>query len=377
MRAFPRWLTTFMFCSAFLAIGYLALTYEPASSDTGGTVPPLAPFTKRASTEVTGPGATVGYEIIVANQVPTYTGVLVGVTDTLPIAFSVSGPVTASLGQATVVDSRTITWAGVIDYGQRVTITYRALVAADAVPITPTNVVITYTNLATLWEINHAGGAPPTEKLLTATADVQVQPWELNLPTIVHFPTPLPPPPLPVLPTDINGGFESGRDGKWHERNAGSPTKLIFRNGETITLIMPARNGHYFAWLGGEPDAANELAQEVSLPPGYSNMGLVFDYWIWSEEDSCSRDTAVVSVDGTTLNTFGLCKATITPVDPTNGGWRKATYALTNLPQTAARNVTIKFTGTTNGSKNSNFFIDNVYLCSNDLRAPEGTQRCP
>ncbi len=373
-----RYLASVAFTALFLLIGAGAVIYAqpaaPAAEPPGQTVPPIQLFTKKALTAEPRPNSIIDYEIIFNNSAwITYTGALVGITDTLPVELSVVGPVTASKGTATAVDLHLITWTGVLTYGDHVTINYQAWVA-------PTVTTTTLTNEAILWEKQGPSGwLTPTNRVLTATAAIQVQPiWpEAYLPVISVPPLPTATPVPVSIPQPGNWNFEQGRTGAWIEQSNNKPGKLIYKNGEGITVVLPPYGGqpnNYFAWLGGEYSAVNILDQRVPLPAGLSQMSLTFDAWIDSADD-CGKDMAQVFVNGKQVGAYELCKSKNSPIKPGAGGWSRQTIDITTAGAFTGQSVPLTFQVTTDGAKNSNWYIDNVRLCSTDPRAA-AADRC-
>jgi hypothetical protein len=153
------------------------------------------------------------------------------------------------------------------------------------------------------------------------------------------------PPPSPVLLA--NGDFEAGRDGSWTEySHNGWPLIVNDFAGNQVT----PHSGSWAAWLGGDYDEVAELSQEVSIPAGNTSVALTYWYWMGSE-DECGYDHGWFEVDGTQLKTYDLCYSGST------GDWVKETV---NVGSYAGQTVTVKFHVDTDGSLNSNFFLDDV-----------------
>lgn len=349
-----------------LAMGALeiAVASPPEGPPAPGTVPPLQPFVMKVSPQVIGPNQTVGYQIALRNTTwSTYTGALVGITNTLPTEVIAFAPIHASKGVAKLVNSQEITWSGELGYQEQLTITYEAELVRNVV-------TSTLVSTATLWENRGPTTWPTaTHEVLVTTATLGVKTyWPVYLASLSS-----PPPAPPPLPELDNWNFEFGRNGAWTESS-----KIIFSKSES-PLILPPYKGKenlYYAWLGGEFNANNVLAQGVAVPKGYTNVKLVFDAWVESDEDQCGSDIARVTLDGTDQVSLALCKATNSTVKPSTGGWVTQMVPLTNLAAIEGKPVQLAFRVTTNSAKNSNWYIDNVRLCSNDPRAA-AKDRCP
>jgi hypothetical protein len=172
------------------------------------------------------------------------------------------------------------------------------------------------------------------------------------------------------LPQPENGLFEEVSNNAWTEQSNDKDTKIIYRNGEKITLLLPPFQGQpnqYFAWMGGEFSARNVLQQNILLPAKLSSLSLTFDAWTESADD-CGNDTAKVYVGNQEIGAYDLCKANNSPVNPNTGGWTRKTLPITNYAALAGQDTTIKFQVNTNATKNSNWYLDNVRLCSSDTR---------
>ncbi|MBD3284692.1 hypothetical protein GF395_04630 [Candidatus Uhrbacteria bacterium] len=143
-----------------------------------------------------------------------------------------------------------------------------------------------------------------------------------------------------------NGGFESGRDGSWSEYSSNG-WNLILSASDLPTSVSP-HGGTWAVWLGGDDDETSILAQQVTIPSDATHL----TYWYWSaSEDFCGYDYAYVGFGTTLLKSHSLCESNDTDgwvsqqVDVT--GWRGQT-------------VELRFTVATDGSLNSNFFLDDV-----------------
>ncbi len=155
----------------------------------------------------------------------------------------------------------------------------------------------------------------------------------------------------PLIPLQ-NGDFESGRT-VWTEFSSGGFPLII--NSGFPTGVAP-HGGSWAAWLGGAPNETSYIQQSVTVPPGSSTLS----YWHWaaSAETECTFDFAFVRVNGSTVDTFGLCSSTNT------GGWVKRTI---DLAAYAGQTVQLQFRAETDFSVNSNWFIDDVAFGSSGM----------
>ncbi len=141
-----------------------------------------------------------------------------------------------------------------------------------------------------------------------------------------------------------NGTFEAGRDGNWSEYSAlGYP--LISNN-----LPVTPHGGSWAVWLGGDDNETARLTQSNVSLSGVRYL----HYWYWiGSADLCGYDEAHVRVNGNTLKTYDLC------ADTNTGGWVQGTL---DLNAYAGSPITLQFEVTTDGSENSNFFLDDVSI---------------
>jgi hypothetical protein len=138
-----------------------------------------------------------------------------------------------------------------------------------------------------------------------------------------------------------NGDFESGRDGSWIEYSSNSYPLIVHP--------AVAHSGSWAAWLGGVVNEVSSITQQVTVPAG--NSTLTFYYWGASQETTCGNDVGQVKVGSTLVDTINLC------VSANTGAWVKRTV---NLSAYTGQSVSLQFYAQTNGSLNSNLFIDDV-----------------
>jgi hypothetical protein len=169
----------------------------------------------------------------------------------------------------------------------------------------------------------------------------------------------------PVFPVLRNGDLKAGADQSWTELVDGVPGQIIYPSAEVPRPVQ--RPGvPFLAWLGGVPNSRNTFQQSVELPKPY-NIKVRFDSYTASEEDDCSADTAKVYADATVVATFGLCNSQET------SSW---TSQLVDLSSQKGMSLTLRFETVLNGSRNSNWFLTNFVLCSDDAVVPPGTPKC-
>ena len=143
-----------------------------------------------------------------------------------------------------------------------------------------------------------------------------------------------------------NGDFENGSDGAWSESST-SGWSLIYN---VSSLPVDAHGGSWAAWLGGSNDETSVLSQQVTIPSDATTL----NYWYWSaSEDLCGYDYAYVRLDSSTLQAYDLCE------DTSTGAW---TSQQINVTAWRGQTVQLSFTAETDGSLNSNFFLDDVSI---------------
>jgi hypothetical protein len=142
----------------------------------------------------------------------------------------------------------------------------------------------------------------------------------------------------------VNGNFESGRSG-WTESSTHNYPLIVTQFAGDIQ----ARSGQWAAWLGGDDNETSVLSQQVTVPGGAAAY-LVYWHWIASE-DLCGYDKLEVRVNGAVRHSYSLCTNNETP------DWRPVSV---NLNPFAGQTINLQFRVTTDGTLNSNLFIDDV-----------------
>jgi hypothetical protein len=128
------------------------------------------------------------------------------------------------------------------------------------------------------------------------------------------------------------------------------------------SIPVAPHSGLWAAWLGGDYYETSVISQEVTVPAG--SPYLRFWYWLGSE-DQCGRDFGGVTIDGTWVDVMDLC-------DPNDTyGWVQRTVYLGSY---AGQMVELGIRVETNGSLNSNLFVDDVTLGSTILSDPQGVE---
>lgn len=183
-----------------------------------------------------------------------------------------------------------------------------------------------------------------------ASAPAAPQNQQISLPLIIK---------QSAFPVIANGDFEDAPNRAWAESSSNGAALIV--DFSLLPNSVQTRSGLYLAWLGGLPDEASVLAQVVSIPPGEDALKLRYWYWIASEEVNCSDDLAVVQLRNAatgaeaTVGAHSLCRTTATD------GW---TRACVDVSGRGGQSTIFQFVTVLDGSRNSNFFVDDVSLAS-------------
>jgi len=161
------------------------------------------------------------------------------------------------------------------------------------------------------------------------------------------------PPPPPSNPF-LNPGFELGQV-SWTEYSSGG-WDLIWQSGSTP---VAAHGGSWLAWLGGADNETGRLSQTITI----SGTAPYFHFWYYAaSEDVCGYDFFRVRVNSSEIFNISLCSNNNT------GGWSQAVLNLAGMVGTGK---TITFEVTTDGSLNSNLFLDDISMSSSAMMAEE------
>jgi uncharacterized repeat protein (TIGR01451 family) len=332
-----------------------------ATGDAPGTVIPPTHFSKTALASAPVVAENPVTYTIRFTRVPDFDiDERVWITDTLPaeLAF-VSGSAHSSIGSSPVISGRSLTWEGDVQPHGQVIITYTARVSAA---VTNTRIV---TNTAT-WRGRNRDNPPAYLELVdTASITVQARMRKFYAPLVVKKWLPDPPAQL------ANWNFDAGRT-EWEELVNDQPGKIIYSAQEKP---LPGTPAGWFAWLGGAPSQTNEIHQQHRLPNDHTALGLYFHYWLYSEERSCpSGDDVQVLVNDIELTAFQLCNDNDTFSPGDSHGWVELSPVL-DLSRFKGMDVSIRIRSQLDGSANSNFYVDDVRICTNDPRVT--VDRCP
>jgi len=146
----------------------------------------------------------------------------------------------------------------------------------------------------------------------------------------------------------VNGDFEQGDDIGWQQHSS-HDWQLIFHEDDANGPGF-ARSGSWEAWLGGDDDELSAITQQVTVPTDNP----LLSFWYWSSSvDVCGYDYAGVLINNHEIDSFTLC------INTNTNGWEKRVISLENYLGQA---VDLEIRAETDGSLNSNLFIDDVAL---------------
>ncbi len=161
----------------------------------------------------------------------------------------------------------------------------------------------------------------------------------------------------------LNPGFEDGA-ANWIQYSY-KGWDLIWPAADTPAS---AHGGSWLAWLGGDDDEVAILSQTITI----SASAPYLHFWYWSaSEDACGFDFLRIGVNYFNFYQRELCSANNT------SGW---VQGVLNLSGYVGTNQTVQFTVTTDGSLNSNLFLDDVSMSASATMSegqPVGAERYP
>lgn len=178
-------------------------------------------------------------------------------------------------------------------------------------------------------------------------------------------PNPTPTPTQTSGGSFVNGNFEQGNGVGWSESSSGGFDVVVLNTSNSPTL--PTHSGSWLAWLGGADNETASVYQTVTVPGSAPYLS----YWIYlasQETLGCNYDIGTVSVNGSTIQSYGLCD------DNNTGGYIRQSL---NLSAYAGQSVTIAFGITTDSSVNSNFFLDDVSFATSAADGANGSDFIP
>ncbi len=167
----------------------------------------------------------------------------------------------------------------------------------------------------------------------------------------VFLPMIVKPVPIVVNPF-LNPGFESGAV-SWAQSSTNN-WDLIY---STSDAPISAHGGSWLAWLGGGENETSVLSQTITI----SAVAPYLHFWYYiASNDTCGYDYFYVGVNGSYFYSETLCSNNST------GGW---VQKVLNLSAYVGSNKTVQFRVITDGSDNSNLFLDDVSMSASAVMA--------
>lgn len=352
MTRFIAALRTVIFFVVFGFAVLVTITWGPASllaaESPNETVPPLERFVYDATPDSVKQGQTVNYDVTIVSKDDHYVNVVLGFKAKLPSGVTVlPDSIRADSGVAAVTAAGEVTWTGRIIQPQTILISFQATVA--------TNTCGSKVSRAVLYEIENDGADGPSSQQIARTTEFAVEgECLLYLPNLMRAP-------LSAIPHLLNWDFEQGPDAPgWGQFDNDKSSKLIYST-EQKQINPPPAEGKWFGWLGGLPNNTSELRQPISLPVDHSGLQLRFRYMIGSVDECGAGDRGYVMLGGAQIGpNYDLCKDRADV-------WKEAQISIP--AESLDKQVDLVLAASTNASKNSNWFVDNVKFCSTDERA--------
>ncbi len=142
----------------------------------------------------------------------------------------------------------------------------------------------------------------------------------------------------------VNGDFEDGRLVGWDEWSFNRYHIVV---DQEEAGIQP-HSGDWLAWLGGAKEELAYMEQTVTIPSGRSYLH--FWHWLYSWNDQCTTDRALLLVGGETVKTYVLCEDENTP------GWMEQ---VVDLSAYVGQSVSLRFSIETTENPSS-WYVDDV-----------------
>ena len=144
-----------------------------------------------------------------------------------------------------------------------------------------------------------------------------------------------------------NGDFEQGNIA-WVSHSSLSLGNLILPSDNLPTSIAP-HSGKWLAWLGGVNAETSSIETSLQVPAHAPYLVL----WnrVKSIETDCTKDVAAIKINGSEVDSIGLCASTTTL------GWLSRSI---NLSDYAGQTVSLTLQVTTDAAIASSFFVDDL-----------------
>ncbi|MBT9503667.1 MAG: S8 family serine peptidase [Burkholderiaceae bacterium] len=127
------------------------------------------------------------------------------------------------------------------------------------------------------------------------------------------------------------------------------------------TYLKPSTTNAWYAWLCGYDSCVDSIYQDISIPADTREAYLQFNYWVSTNEvTSLSRyDSMTVKVLSPPGSAAPAVLATLSNLSSTNGWIPSARYDLTAYK---GKTIRLQFTGVTDASFETSFYLDDVAL---------------
>lgn len=357
--------------AAIVLIGVTTLidTHDVARAEAvNETIPLPEAISKTAMQQTIMLNDTVTYTIVLDNRDSDLGTDVFELVDTVPKELDVdrnSMHATSHPGEIDYYDDELlhqVVWSGFLLPSEVVTLTYAATLVESPLTNTITNTVLLV-----------ARESPTATAVTSATVTVMKMPGEsLTSYLPILFSRYMPFPPLPLV---INGHFDDDQPNGWKESIVpDNGASLIVSSAELPDVISP-RSGDKVVWLGGFNGRTTSIEQTITFddPDAYSvyTNTIYLEYWytLGSNETNCdNRDEAYVEINDERAEEgqHTLCRNNQSTV------WAKRRIRLEPpVPET----VKLRFVATLDEQANSNFWIDDVSICSDHPKAAQGS-RC-
>lgn len=156
-----------------------------------------------------------------------------------------------------------------------------------------------------------------------------------------------------------NAGFDDMSTNPWQQHSVDQNYLPIVTTQDMAPAGVSPTSPANAVWLGGLLNASyvNEYVyQTVTIPPDATAISVSGDRWVQSNETLADRDVMSIELD----DTQGVLLEVLATADGTqpDGGWVPFTLAPTG--NYAGQQVRLRVAAKTDGSLNTNFFLDSL-----------------
>lgn len=301
-----------------------------------------------------GTGQVVSYTTLIDNSASVSPTDKIVLRDVIPNSLSKPSNITSEPQDEDISwldDTRELTWGRALKTGETVSIHYNAKVLEDPADHKIINKVVMASE-------SNPDIFVSRDTVVTNTTS-NGSPGVVYLPIVQRFP-------VGPSPAIRNGNFEDGRK-IWRESisDGRDDALIISRQDGILPAALIPRSGDWVAWLGGFRNVTTTITQTIALNQeqvDFYSYKLKFYYELGSSEEcraTGSDDMAYVQIGSQEPWKLPLC------MDENIETWTKVLIEVK-----VAGDVEVQFWATLDGDKNSNWFIDDVSICSDRLNAP-------